>query len=203
VTMPLPVGLYSAIVTALYRRERTGGRIVRPHCRERHLVARCRSRLVCDAKFFGLHRSQQTLAMRHMMSTVPLLMSGRLMCRPTSWRRWRKPRRADLLTDPRFADPAEEMANRPAASPRSWTKSSVRSRWRIGTRLRASRHSAPRCAARKKSSIDPQCGQKNNQNNIIVPPRRALGKLTSDDQSPLGQWVTKALPSALPSSGRQ
>ena len=41
--------------------------------------------------------------------------------------------RPDLLTDARFADPAKQAANM-RSSLRSWTRSSPRSRWRIGTK---------------------------------------------------------------------
>ncbi len=86
------VGLYSAIVTALYRRERTGKGA---HVTTSLLAEGVWSASVsiqgalCGAKFFGLHEPDKLAAVAKAIG------------------------RADLLTDPRFSDPVQLVANMP------------------------------------------------------------------------------------------
>src|SRR6266852_5209195 len=111
------VGLYSAIVTALYRRERTG--------RGAHVTTSLLAEGVwsasvsiqaalCGAKFYGLHdrKNPANAAMNvyraaddtwFVLIVTPdkLVDVAKAIGRP------------DLLTDPRFSDPAKLAANRP------------------------------------------------------------------------------------------
>jgi crotonobetainyl-CoA:carnitine CoA-transferase CaiB-like acyl-CoA transferase len=109
------VGLYSAIVTALYRRERTGEGA---HVTTSLLAEGVWSASVaiqaalCDAKFFGLHdRKHPANAAMNVYRAkdgtwfVLLIMPDKLDAVAKAIGR------ADLLTDPRFSDPAKLMAN--------------------------------------------------------------------------------------------
>jgi crotonobetainyl-CoA:carnitine CoA-transferase CaiB-like acyl-CoA transferase len=109
------VGLYSAIVTALYRRERTGEGA---HVTTSLLAEGVWSASVaiqaalCDAKFFGLHdRKHPANAAMNVYRAkdgtwfVLLIMPDKLEAVAKAIGR------TDLLTDPRFSDPAKLMAN--------------------------------------------------------------------------------------------
>jgi crotonobetainyl-CoA:carnitine CoA-transferase CaiB-like acyl-CoA transferase len=110
------VGIYSAIVTALYRRERTGeGSYVTTSLLAEGVWAASVSiqAALCDAKFPGLHdrgnpMSAATNVYRaaddtwFLLAVTPDKLAGvaKAIGRP------------DLLTDPRFSDPAKIAANR-------------------------------------------------------------------------------------------
>src|ERR1700693_5436176 len=111
------VGLYSAIVTALYRRERTGeGAHVTTSLLAEGVWSASVSiqAALCDAKFFGLHdRKNPANAAMNVWRTkddtwfVLLVTPDKLAAVAKAIGR------PDLLTDPRFADPAKLMANMP------------------------------------------------------------------------------------------
>jgi crotonobetainyl-CoA:carnitine CoA-transferase CaiB-like acyl-CoA transferase len=109
------VGLYSAIVTALYRRERTGeGAHVTTSLLAEGVWSASVSiqAALCDAKFFGLHdRMHPANAAMNVYRTkdetwfVLLVTPDKLAAVAKAIGR------SDLLTDPRFSDPAKLMAN--------------------------------------------------------------------------------------------
>ena len=114
------VGLYSAIVTALYRRERTGkGSYVTTSLLAQGVWAASVSiqAALSEAKFFGLHdRKNPANAAMNVYRTadgiwfVLLVTSDKLAA-------WAKAiGRPDLITDPRFSEPAKLMANMPQLS---------------------------------------------------------------------------------------
>jgi crotonobetainyl-CoA:carnitine CoA-transferase CaiB-like acyl-CoA transferase len=114
------VGLYSAIVTALYRRERTGrGSYVTTSLLAQGVWAASVSiqAALAGAKFFGLHdrKHPANAAMNVYRSAddiwfVLLITSEKLAAVAKAIGR------TDLLTDPRFAQPAKLMANMPQLS---------------------------------------------------------------------------------------
>jgi crotonobetainyl-CoA:carnitine CoA-transferase CaiB-like acyl-CoA transferase len=109
------VGLYSAIVTALYRRERTGeGAHVTTSLLAEGVWSASVSiqAALCDAKFFGLHdRKHPANAAMNVYRAkdgtwfVLLIMPDKLEAVAKAIGR------TDLLTDPRFSDPAKLMTN--------------------------------------------------------------------------------------------
>src|SRR5271169_5637412 len=111
------VGLYSAIVTALYRRERTGkGSSVTTSLLAEGVWSASVSiqAALCDAKFYGLHdRMHPANAALNVWRTkddtwfVLIITPDKLSAVAKAIGR------PDLLTDPRFADPAKLMANMP------------------------------------------------------------------------------------------
>jgi crotonobetainyl-CoA:carnitine CoA-transferase CaiB-like acyl-CoA transferase len=111
------VGLYSAIVTALYRRERTGeGAHVTTSLLAEGVWSASVSiqAALCDAKFFGLHdRAHPANAAMNVYRAkdgtwfVLLVTPDKL---PAVAKAIGRP---DLLTDARFSDPAKLMANMP------------------------------------------------------------------------------------------
>src|SRR5882724_9058335 len=111
------VGLYSAIVTALYRRERTGkGAHVTTSLLAEGVWSASVSiqAALCEAKFFGLHdRMHPANAAMNVYRAKDdtwfvLLVTPDKLAAVTQ-----AIGRTDLLTDPRFSDPAKLMANRP------------------------------------------------------------------------------------------
>src|SRR6266540_3957494 len=112
------VGLYSAIVTALYRRERTGeGAHVTTSLLAQGVWSASVSiqAALSEAKFFGLHdRAHPANAAMNVYRAkddtwfVLIVTPDKLAAVAKALGR------ADLLTDPRFADPAKLMANMPA-----------------------------------------------------------------------------------------
>src|SRR5712672_1444123 len=114
------VGLYSAIVTALYRRDRTGmGSYVTTSLLAEGIWAASVSiqGALCEAKFFGLHdRKNPANAAMNVYRTadgiwfVLLVTSDKLAAVAEAIGR------PDLLTDPRFSDPAKLMASMPQLS---------------------------------------------------------------------------------------
>ena len=111
------VGLYSVIVTALYRRERTGkGAYVTTSLLAEGIWSASVSiqGALCGAKFFGLHdrRNPANAALNVYRAAddtwfVLIVTPDRLSAVAKAIGR------ADLLTDPRFADPAKLVANMP------------------------------------------------------------------------------------------
>src|SRR5882757_3193649 len=109
------VGLYSAIVTALYRRERTGkGSYVTTSLLAEGVWAASVSiqGALCGASFFGLHDRKNPPN-----ATFNVYKSSDdnwflIVLTPDKWPSLANGiGRADLLSDPRFADPAKQMAN--------------------------------------------------------------------------------------------
>jgi crotonobetainyl-CoA:carnitine CoA-transferase CaiB-like acyl-CoA transferase len=111
------VGLYSAIVTALYRRERTGkGSYVTTSLLAEGVWAASVSiqAALCDAKFYGLHdrKNPANAALNVYRAAddtwfVLIVTSDKLAAVAKAIGR------PDLLTDPRFSDPAKLIANMP------------------------------------------------------------------------------------------
>src|SRR5437588_9835522 len=111
------VGLYSAIVTALYRRERKGqGAYVTTSLLAEGVWSASVSiqAALCDAKFFGLHdrKNPANAAMNVYRAADDTWFV--LIVTPDKLEAVAKAiGRPDLLTDPRFSDPAKLMANMP------------------------------------------------------------------------------------------
>src|SRR3954453_16403247 len=111
------IGLYSAIVTALYRRERTGeGAYVTTSLLAEGVWAASVSiqAALCDAKFYGLHdrKHPANAAMNVYRAAddtwfVLIVTSDKLAAVAKAIGR------PDLLNDPRFSDPAKLMTNMP------------------------------------------------------------------------------------------
>jgi crotonobetainyl-CoA:carnitine CoA-transferase CaiB-like acyl-CoA transferase len=111
------VGLYSAIVTALYRRERTGmGSSVTTSLLAEGVWSASVSiqAALCDAKFYGLHdrKNPANAALNVYRASdgtwfVLLVTPDKLAAVAKAIGR------ADLLTDPRFSEPAQLMKNMP------------------------------------------------------------------------------------------
>jgi crotonobetainyl-CoA:carnitine CoA-transferase CaiB-like acyl-CoA transferase len=111
------VGLYSAIVTALYRRERTGeGAYVTTSLLAEGVWSASVSiqAALCDAKFFGLHdRTHPANAALNIYRAADDTWFV-LIVTPDKLPAVAKAiGRTDLLTDPRFAEPASLAQNRP------------------------------------------------------------------------------------------
>src|SRR5471030_2875053 len=108
------VGLYSAIVTALYRRERTGkGSYVTTSLLAEGVWSASVfiQAALCEAKFFGLHdRKNPANAALNVYRAADDVWFV-LIVTPDKLEAVAKAiGRADLLTDPRFSDPAKLMA---------------------------------------------------------------------------------------------
>jgi formyl-CoA transferase len=111
------VGLYSAIVTALYRRERTGkGSSVTTSLLAEGIWSASVSiqAALCEAKFYGLHDRKNPA---NAALNVYRASDGTwfvLVVTPDKLAAVAKAiGRADLLTDPRFSDPAQLVKNMP------------------------------------------------------------------------------------------
>jgi crotonobetainyl-CoA:carnitine CoA-transferase CaiB-like acyl-CoA transferase len=111
------VGLYSAIVTALYRRERTGkGSYVTTSLLAEGIWSASVSiqAALCDAKFFAPHdrKNPANAAMNVYRASDGIWFV--LLVTPDKLAAVAKAiGRQDLLTDPRFSDPAKLMENMP------------------------------------------------------------------------------------------
>src|SRR6478609_9661673 len=196
------VGLYSAIVTALYRRERTGAGA---HVTTSLLAEGVWSASVsiqaalCDAKFFGLHdrKNPANAAMNvyHAKDDTWFV----LIVTPDKLEAVAKAiGRPDLLTDPRFSDPAKLMQNMPQltaildevfrAQPMAhWYEAFSGAHVTFG-------------AVRGPQEVvtDPQL----RANDIVVPLEGAGGKLTSTISSPIQvHGVTKVPAKRAPEIG--
>src|SRR5580693_9214292 len=111
------VGLYSAIVTALYRRERTGeGSHVTTSLLAEGVWSASVSiqAALCEAKFFGLHDRKNPVNAAMNVYRAKDDTWFVLLVTPDKLAHVAKALgRTDLLTDPRFSDPAKLTANMP------------------------------------------------------------------------------------------
>src|SRR3979411_2334232 len=196
------VGLYSAIVTALYRRERTGeGAHVTTSLLAEGIWSASVSiqAALCDAKFFGLHdrKNPANAAMNvyrakddtwFVLIVTPdkLAAVAKAIGRP------------DLLTDPRFSDPAKLMANMPqltAILDETFCAEPMAHWYEVFNGVHVTFG-----AVRGPQEVinDPQL----QANDIIVPLNGAGGKLTSTISSPLQvHGVAKVPAHRAPQSG--
>jgi formyl-CoA transferase len=196
------VGLYSAIVTALYRRERTGeGSHVTTSLLAEGVWSASVSiqAALCDAKFFGLHdRKNPANAAMNVWRTkddtwfVLLITPDKLAAVAKAIGR------PDLLTDPRFSDPAKLMANMPqltAILDEIFCAEPMAHWYEVFNGVHVTFG-----AVRGPQEVinDPQL----QANDIIVPLNGAGGKLTSTISSPLQvHGVTKVPAKRAPKIG--
>jgi crotonobetainyl-CoA:carnitine CoA-transferase CaiB-like acyl-CoA transferase len=179
------VGLYSAIVTALYRRERTGeGAHVTTSLLAEGVWSASVSiqAALCDAKFFGLHDRMHPA---NAAMNVYRAQDGTwfvLIVTPDKLGAVAKALdRADLLTDQRFADPAKLMANMSeltAILDKTFCSKPMAHWYEVFNGVHVTFG-----AVREPQEVinDPQL----RANDIIVPLEGAGGKLTSTISSPL------------------
>ena len=174
------VGLYSAIVTALYRRERTGeGAHVTTSLLAEGVWSASVSiqAALCDAKFFGLHdRMHPANAAMNVYRAKDETWFVLLITPDKVAAVAKAIGRPDLLTDPRFSDPAKLMANMPeltaildgifCAEPMAHWYEGVQ--WRSRDLRRGAR-----------AAGSDQRSPASKANDIIVPLEGAGGKLTS------------------------
>src|SRR6266480_738964 len=196
------VGLYSAIVTALYRRERTGeGAHVTTSLLAEGVWSASVSiqAALCDAKFFGLHdRMHPANAAMNVYRAkddtwfVLIVTPDRLAAVAKAIGR------PDLLADPRFADPAKLMANMPqltAILDEIFCSEPMAHWYEVfnGAHVTFGAVRGPQEVVK-----DPQL----QANDIIVPLNGAGGKLTSTISSPLQvHGVTKVPAKRAPKIG--
>jgi crotonobetainyl-CoA:carnitine CoA-transferase CaiB-like acyl-CoA transferase len=196
------VGLYAAIVTALYRRERTGkGSYVTTSLLAEGVWSASVSiqAALCEAKFFGLHdrKNPANAALNVYQAAdgtwfVLLVMPDKLAAVAKAIGR------TDLLTDPRFSDPAKLMANMPqlTAILDQIFSSQPMSHWYEvfnGVHVTFGAVREP-----KEVVNDPQL----RANDIVVPLEGAGGKLTSTISSPIQvHGVTKVPAKRAPQIG--
>ena len=179
------VGLYAAIVTALYRRERTGkGSYVTTSLLAEGVWSASVfiQAALCEANFFGLHdRAHPANAALNVYRAsdgtwfVLIIMPDKLAAVAKAIGR------TDLLTDPRFSDPAKLMANMPqlTAILDQIFSSQPMSHWYEvfnGVHVTFGAVREP-----KEVVNDPQL----RANDIVVPLEGAGGKLTSTISSPI------------------
>ena len=196
------VGLYSAIVTALYRRERTGqGAHVTTSLLAEGVWSASVSiqAALCEAKFFGLHdrmhpanaamnvyRAKDDIWFVLIITSDKLEAVAKAIGRP------------DLLTDPRFSDPAKLMANMTeltAIFDQTFAAEPMAHWYKVFSGVRVTFG-----AVRGPQEVinDPQL----RANDIIVPLEGAGGKLTSTISSPLQvHGVVKVSAKAAPKIG--
>jgi formyl-CoA transferase len=196
------VGLYSAIVTALYRREKTGeGAHVTTSLLAEGIWSASVSiqAALCDAKFFGLHdrKNPANAAMNVYRSAddtwfVLVVTSDKLAAVAMAIGR------PDLLTDPRFSDPAKLVANMPqltAILDEVFGAHPMEHWYEVFNGVHVTFG-----AVRGPEEVinDPQL----HANNIIVPLEGAGGKLTSTISSPIQvHGVTKVSAKRAPKIG--
>src|SRR6195256_4346567 len=179
------VGLYSAIVTALYRRERTGegGYVTTSLLAEGIWSASVSIQAaLCDAKFFGLHdrKNPANAAMNVYRAADDVWFV--LIVTPDKLAAVAKAiGRADLLTDSRFSDPAKLTANMPqltAILDETFCGEPMAHWYEVFNGVHVTFG-----AVRGPQEVinDPQL----RANDIIVPLEGAGGKLTSTISSPL------------------
>ena len=179
------VGLYAAIVTALYRRERTGkGSYVTTSLLAEGVWSASVfiQAALCEANFFGLHdRAHPANAALNVYRAsdgtwfVLIVLPDKLAAVAKAIGR------TDLLTDPRFSDPAKLMANMPqlTAILDQIFSSQPMSHWYEvfnGVHVTFGAVREP-----KEVVNDPQL----RANDIVVPLEGAGGKLTSTISSPI------------------
>src|ERR1700724_4481490 len=180
------VGLYSAIVTALYRRERTGegAHVTTSLLAERVWAASVSiPAALCDAKFFGPHdRKHPANAAMNVYRSKDGTWFVLLITTPDKLAAVAKAiGRPDLLTDPRFSDPAKLTANMPqltAILDEIFCAEPMAHRYNVFNGVHVTFG-----AVRGPQEVinDPQL----RANDIIVPLEGAGGKLTSTISSPL------------------
>jgi crotonobetainyl-CoA:carnitine CoA-transferase CaiB-like acyl-CoA transferase len=196
------VGLYSAIVTALYRRERTGkGSYVTTSLLAEGVWAASVSiqGALCEAKFFGLHdrKNPANAAMNVYRASdetwfVLIVTSDKLSAVAKALGR------VDLLTDPRFSDPTKLMQNMPQLTKilDEIFSSKPMAHWYevfSGVHVTFGAVRGP-----QEVINDPQL----RLNDIIVPLEGAGGKLTSTISSPIQvHGVTKVAARGAPEIG--
>jgi formyl-CoA transferase len=196
------VGLYSAIVTALYRRERTGkGSYVTTSLLAEGVWSASVSiqAALCDAKFFAPHdrKNPANAAMNVYRASdgvwfVLLVTPDKLVAVAKAIGR------EDLLTDPRFSDPAKLMENMPqlAAILDEVFGSQPMAHWSEvfnGVHVTFGAVRGPQEVVN-----DPQL----RVNEIVVPLEGAGGKLTSTISSPIQvHGVTKVPAGRAPELG--
>ena len=196
------VGLYSAIVTALYRRERTGkGSYVTTSLLAEGVWAASVSiqAALCEAKFFGLHdrKNPANAAMNVYRASdetwfVLIVTSDKLSAVAKALGR------VDLLTDPRFSDPTKLMQNMPqltAILDEIFSAKPMAHWYEVFSGVHVTFG-----AVRGPQEVinDPQL----RLNDIIVPLEGAGGKLTSTISSPIQvHGVTKVAARGAPEIG--
>ena len=196
------VGLYAAIVTALYRRERTGkGSYVTTSLLAEGVWSASVfiQAALCEANFFGLHdRAHPANAALNVYRAsdgtwfVLIVLPDKLAAVAKAIGR------TDLLTDPRFSDPAKLMANMPqlTAILDQIFSSQPMSHWYEvfnGVHVTFGVVREP-----KEVVNDPQL----RANDIVVPIEGAGGKLTSTISSPIQvHGVTKVPAKRAPQIG--
>jgi formyl-CoA transferase len=188
------VGLYSAIVTALYRRERTGkGAYVTTSLLAEGVWAASVSiqAALCEAKFFGLHdRKNPANAAMNVYRTADDTWFVLLVTPDKVGAVAQALGRKDLLADPRFSDPAKLTANMPqltaildeifAAQPMPYWQKVFQ-----GVNVTFGVVRGPQEVIQ-----DPQLPL----NDIVVPLEGAGGKLTSTISSPIQVHGVKKVP---------
>jgi crotonobetainyl-CoA:carnitine CoA-transferase CaiB-like acyl-CoA transferase len=196
------VGLYSAIVTALYRRERTGkGAYVTTSLLAEGVWSASVSiqAALCDAKFFGLHdRAHPANAALNVYRAsddtwfVLIVTPDKLAAVAKAIGR------EDLLTDPRFSDPAKLTQNMPqlTAILDEVFGSQPMTHWYAvfsGVHVTFGAVRGPQEVVK-----DPQL----TLNDIVVPLEGAGGRLTSTISSPLQvHGITKVPAKRAPALG--
>lgn len=196
------VGLYSAIVTALYRRERTGkGSSVTTSLLAEGIWSASVSlqAALCEAKFFGLHdRKHPANAALNVYRTSDDIWFV-LIVTPDKLAAVAKAiGRADLLTDPRFSDPPQLIANMPqltAILDDVFSAQPMAHWYEVFNGV----HVTFGAVRRPQEVInDPQL----RLNDIVVPLDGAGGKLTSTISSPIQvHGVTKVAAKRAPEIG--
>src|SRR6202140_4999253 len=179
------VGLYSAIVTALYRRERTGkGSYVTTSLLAEGVCAAsvCIQAALCEAKFFGPHdRKNPANAALNVYRAKDDTWFVLIVTPDKAAAVAKAIGRPDLLTDPRFPDPAKLMANMPQLATildEVFSAEPMAHWYEVfnGVHVTFGAGRGPREVIN-----DPQL----QANDIIVPLNGAGGKLTSTISSPL------------------
>jgi crotonobetainyl-CoA:carnitine CoA-transferase CaiB-like acyl-CoA transferase len=196
------VGLYSGIVTALYRRERTGkGSYVTTSLLAEGVWSASVSiqAALCDAKFFGLHdRTHPANAALNVYRSADDVWFVLIVTPDKVATVANAIGRADLLTDARFSEPARLMQNMPqlAAILDEVFGSQPMAHWYEvfnGVHVTFGAVRSP-----QEVISDPQL----HMNEIVVPIEGAGGKLTSTISSPLQvHGVTKVSARRAPALG--
>jgi len=196
------VGLYSAIVTALYRRERTGkGSYVTTSLLAQGVWSASVSiqAALCEAKFFALHDRKNPAN-----AALNVYRAGDgtwfvLIVTPDKLAAVAKAiGRADLLTDPRFSDPAKLVENAPqltAILDEVFGSQPMAHWYEVFNGVHVTFG-----AVREPQEVinDPQL----QANDIVVPLEGAGGKLTTTISSPIQvHGVTKAPARRAPALG--